>query len=162
GTVGYMSPEQAAGRLADFASDQFSLGSILYEMATGKRAFARDSAAETMAAIIREEPEPLGSLAPQTPPAPRWSIERHLGQHPHERYASTRDLARDLAQLRDHVSEISQESSSAQPRRRPGWLWPAATATLALVATATLFFGPRWREEPALRTLRFSIPMPPG
>src|SRR5262245_19695566 len=62
GTVGYMSPEQAAGRPADFASDQFSLGSILYEMATGKRAFARGSAAETMAAIIREEPEPLGRL----------------------------------------------------------------------------------------------------
>jgi Tol biopolymer transport system component len=162
GTVGYMSPEQAACRPAEFPSDQFSLGAILYEMATGKRAFARGSAAETMAAIIREEPEPLGALAPQIPPALRWIIERCLAKDPHERYASTRDLARDLAQLRDHVSEISQEASPIQTRRRAGWLWPAAAATLALVAAAALFFGARWRKEPALRTLRFSVPMPPG
>jgi len=157
-----MSPEQAAGRPANFPSDQFSLGSIFYEMATGKRAFARDSAAETMTAIIRDEPEPIGSLAPQIPPALRWIIERCLAKDPHERYASTRDLARDLAHLRDHVSEISQRASPALVSRRPGWLWPAAAATLALVAAAALFFGPHWRKEPALRTLRFSIPAPPG
>src|SRR5215813_9542999 len=97
-TVGYMSPEQASGRPAEFPSDQFSFGSILYEMTTGKRAFARGSAAETMAAIIQEEPEPLGHLAPQIPAALRWIIERCLAKDPHERYASTRDLARDLAQ----------------------------------------------------------------
>src|SRR5688572_4456241 len=100
GTVGYMSPEQAAGRPADFPADQFSLGAILYEMATGKRAFSRGSAAETMAAIIREEPEPLEHLAPQSPVALRWIIARCLAKDAHERYASTRDLARDLAQLR--------------------------------------------------------------
>src|SRR5262249_5344140 len=61
GTVGYMSPEQAAGRPLDFRSDQFSLGSILYEMATGRRAFQRASSPETLAAIIREEPEPIAS-----------------------------------------------------------------------------------------------------
>ena len=64
GTVGYMSPEQARGEALDFRSDQFSFGSILYEMVTGKRAFARPSAPETMTAIIREEPEPLASAAP--------------------------------------------------------------------------------------------------
>ena len=62
GTVGYMSPEQASGQPLDFRSDQFSLGSILYEMATGKRAFQRKTGAETLVAIIREEPEPLGQL----------------------------------------------------------------------------------------------------
>jgi len=162
GTVGYMSPEQAAGRTVDFATDQFSFGSILYEMATGKRAFARGSAAETMAAIIREEPEPLGRLAPQIPAALRWIIERCLAKDADERYASTRDLARDLAHLRDHLPEVSQEASPLQARRRVGRLWPAATATLALVAAAALFFGPHGRKEPALRSLRFSIPAPPG
>ena len=64
GTVGYMSPEQALGEALDFRSDQFAFGAILYEMVTGKRAFARPSAPETMTAIIREEPEPLASAAP--------------------------------------------------------------------------------------------------
>src|SRR5262245_13733722 len=125
GTAGYMSPEQAAGRPADFTSDQFSLGSILYEMATGKRAFARGSAAETMAAIIREEPEPIGHLAAHVPAALRWIIERCLAKDPHDRYVSTRDLARDLGQLRDHASEVSQGASAVQGRLRPRWLWPA-------------------------------------
>src|SRR5262245_23855667 len=143
GTVGYMSPEQAAGRPADFPSDQFSLGLILYEMATGKRAFSRGSAVETMAAIIREEPEPLGRLAPQAPAALRWIIERCLAKDTHERYASTRDLARDLAQLRDHISEISHEASPAQVRRRAGWLLPAAIATLMVVAAMAQLMGLR-------------------
>jgi len=159
GTVGYMSPEQAAGRPTNFASDQFSLGAILYEMAAGKRAFARGSAAETMAAIIREEPEPLGSVAPQIPTSLRWVIERCLAKDPHERYASTRDLARDLAQLRDHASEILGEVFPAPVGRRAGWLWPVGAA-LILVAAVALFIGLRGRGEPTLRTLRFSIPMP--
>ena len=65
GTPGYMSPEQASGRPVDFRSDQFSVGLILYEMATGRRAFERPSPVETLSAIIREEPEPLSVLAPR-------------------------------------------------------------------------------------------------
>ena len=67
GTAGYMSPEQASGQSVDYRSDQFTLGAILYEMATGKRAFARKTGAETLVAIIREEPEPLSQLAPKSP-----------------------------------------------------------------------------------------------
>ena len=67
GTVGYMSPEQASGKPADYRSDQFSLGSILYEMASGRRAFERSTGAETLTAIIREEPEPLGRLSASVP-----------------------------------------------------------------------------------------------
>ena len=97
----------------DFRSDQFSLGSILYEMAAGKRAFSRGTAAETLAAIIRDEPEPLESLSPGIPAPLRWVIERCLQKDPHDRYAATRDLARDLARLRDHASEIGRETSVA-------------------------------------------------
>jgi eukaryotic-like serine/threonine-protein kinase len=104
GTAPYMSPEQALGRPVDFRSDQFSFGALLYEMATGKKAFARASAPETMAAVIREEPEPIGGRAPQTPVPLRWIVERCLAKDPDGRYASTRDLARDLARLQDGPS----------------------------------------------------------
>jgi eukaryotic-like serine/threonine-protein kinase len=95
-TVSYMSPEQAAGRLVDLRSDQFSLGSILYEMATGRRAFQKDTTAETMAAVIREEPPPIAQLNPKVPTPLRWVVERCLAKDADERYASTKDLARDL------------------------------------------------------------------
>jgi serine/threonine protein kinase/Tol biopolymer transport system component len=107
GTVGYMSPEQAAGRPLDFRSDQFSLGTILYEMAAGKKAFRRDTAAETLVAIIRDEPEPLAQANAKLPPPLRWIVERCLEKDPEERYASTRDLAHDLATLREHLAEAT-------------------------------------------------------
>ncbi|MFY9552048.1 MAG: protein kinase [Thermoanaerobaculia bacterium] len=134
GTVGYMSPEQASGQPVDFRSDQFALGSILYEMATGKRAFQKKTGAETLAAIIREEPEPLEQLAPRAPAPVRWIVERCLAKDPEERYASTKDLARDLKSVRDHLSETSASGSieAAEPARmrRRGWLLPAALALL--------------------------------
>ncbi len=108
GTVAYMSPEQAQGRDLDYRSDQFAFGLILYELASGKRAFRRNSAVETMTAIIREDAEPL----PPTVPAPlRWIIERLLHKEPAERYDSTRDLSRELRQLHDHLSETASESA---------------------------------------------------
>lgn len=119
GTVGYMSPEQASGRPVDFRSDQFSFGSVLYEMATGRRAFQRDSPSETLVAIIREEPEPLASLNPQVPPPLSWIVERCLAKDPEERYASTRDLARDLASVRDRLLEAPTRSAEMGPSNLP-------------------------------------------
>ncbi len=113
GTVGYMSPEQAAGRAVDFRSDQFSLGTILYEMAAGKKPFERDSGAETLTAIIREEPEPLLSAAPRLPTPLRWVIERCLAKDPEERYASTKDLARELEMLRRRLGEATGSGEAA-------------------------------------------------
>ncbi len=107
GTVGYMSPEQASGHPVDYRSDQFSLGSMLYEMVAGKPAFRRATTVQTLAAIIDEEPEAIGSLAPRTPPPLRWVIARCLAKEPKARYASTEDLARELSDLKDHVSELS-------------------------------------------------------
>jgi eukaryotic-like serine/threonine-protein kinase len=162
GTVGYMSPEQASGRRLDFRSDQFSLGSILYELATGKRAFSRPTAAEALVAIIREEPEPIVVLAPQIPVPVRWVIERCLAKDPEERYASTRDLARDLKQLRDHGSEVSAEAAPVMLARRLGWLGPALIAGLFLAAVLSVFAVLRSRPAPAARPVRFTVPIPPG
>ncbi len=111
GTVAYMSPEQALGGAVDFRSDQFSFGSVLYEMLTGKRAFARESAPETMTAIIREEPEPVERGAPEASVALRWIVERCLAKDPDERYGSTRDLARDLARLGDGALETDRPAA---------------------------------------------------
>ena len=121
GTVGYMSPEQALGEPLDFRSDQFAFGSILYEMVSGRRAFARASAPETMAAIIREEPAPLATAAPETPIPLRWIVERCLAKDREERYAATKDLAHDLARLREGLSggSLSAAAIAAPAARGP-------------------------------------------
>lgn len=119
GTVGYMSPEQASGRPVDFRSDQFSFGSVLYEMATGKRAFQRDTPPETLVAIIRDEPEAIASVNPQVPPPLCWIVERCLAKDPEERYASTRDLARDLATLRDRLLDVPSKRLDVRPSNLP-------------------------------------------
>ena len=148
GTVGYMSPEQASGRPLDFRSDQFSLGSIFYEMATGKRAFERSTSAETLTAIIREEAEPVERLNASVPGPFRWLVERCLQKDPEERYASTRDLARDLKSMREHLSdasfsasgEVSRGEGAAPPilRRRGPMLTIFAAALLAALAAGAL------------------------
>src|SRR5262245_10897722 len=122
GTPGYMSPEQAGGHPVDFRSDQFSFGTILYEMSTGKHAFERATAVETLSAIIRDEPEPVAGINPKTPPPFRWVIERCLAKETQDRYSSTLDLARELQGLRDHLSELltgdttSVADTTARPR----------------------------------------------
>ena len=141
GTVGYMSPEQASGREVDFRSDQFSFGSILYEIATGHRAFQRNTGAETLTAIIREEPRPIAQANPSVPAPMRWIVERCLAKEPEERFASTKDLARDLRSLRDHLSETSLTDTvamtAAARRSRAPWLIPAV-ALLVGAALAAL------------------------
>src|SRR6266853_4919454 len=97
GTVEYMSPEQASGHRLDFRSDQFSFGSVLYEMVTGKRAFQRSTAAETLVAILREQPELIVGQNPDVPAPLCWVIERCLTKELDKRSASSRDLARELA-----------------------------------------------------------------
>jgi len=134
GTAPYMSPEQALGRAVDYRSDQFSLGSILYEMATGKPAFARDSSVETLAAIVKEEPQPLTIANPELPAPFRWTVERCLAKEPHERYGATVDLYRDLRTQRDRWAEAvaDQTTIPAAARRWRGALLMIALATLSI------------------------------
>ncbi len=165
GTVHYMSPEQARGTPADHRSDQFSLGLIFYEMATGRKAFDGASVVETMAAILKEDAPPL-----ETPlPAPlRWAIERCLAKDPAERYESTRDLYHDLRNVRDHLTEASPAATTpvapakATAVRRPvGRKIAAAIAGLAALAGAFAagwsFSGPRLPDQSAYRFLPFAF-----
>jgi Tol biopolymer transport system component/predicted Ser/Thr protein kinase len=143
GTVAYMSPEQALGKPVDFRSDQFSFGSILYEMATGMRAFARGSAPEALTAIIREEPEPIVTLNSRVPAPVRWIVERCLAKEPRGRYASTEDLARELTTIRDHLFEATSGTVelAAKPsparHRRLGLSAAIVAAILALLAAVS-------------------------
>jgi hypothetical protein len=162
GTVGYMSPEQALGEALDFRSDQFAFGSILYEMIAGKRAFARASAPETMTAIIRAEPEPLATAAPDTPVPLRWIVERCLAKEREERYAATKDLARDLARLREGLTEGSLSGAviaapaPARTRKRRLGLALAAIAVLAAGATLGVVLTRKPRQgPPTYRPLTF-------
>ena len=119
GTMGYMSPEQASGDQQDFRSDQFSFGLVLYEMVTGKRAFHKNTAADTLVAILREQPEPIGIRNPDAPAPLCWAIERCLAKEPDKRYVSTRDLARELAAIRDRFSEKPAKQVDARPSNLP-------------------------------------------
>ena len=119
GTVQYMSPEQAGGGRLDFRSDQFSFGLVLYEMVTGKCAFPRNTAAEILVAILREQAEPIGAQNPDVPAPLCWAIERCLAKEPDKRYVSTRDLARELAALRDRLSEKPVKPAEPRPIHIP-------------------------------------------
>jgi TolB-like protein/Tfp pilus assembly protein PilF len=138
GTVGYMSPEQATGAAADYRSDQFALGIILYELATGRRAFRRESAPQTLAAIIDDEPDRIETHNPRVPPQLSHVIARCLAKKPDDRYESTRDLARDL---RDLVHESSASPLAGVPARRTSVprLALVAAALVSLVAVAAFW-----------------------
>ncbi len=139
GTVGYMAPEQARGETVDHRADQFALGAILYEMATGRRAFRCPSAVETLAATLDREPEPITALSPAFPAPARWLIERCLSKQPRQRYASTEDLAHELRTVREHLIEASASLSGPGPtpprRRAPVWR-TAVLVALILIGAA--------------------------
>ena len=109
GTLEYMSPEQASGRTVDHRTDQFSLGLILHEMATGRPPFRRDTPAQVLAAVIERDPEPLGRLRADVPPALASLVSRCLEKDPARRFAKTDDVASALAALAGGSSAVSVE-----------------------------------------------------
>jgi Tol biopolymer transport system component len=135
GTVGYMSPEQARGGEADARSDIFAFGCLLREMLTGRRTFERESAAETLAAIIREEPEALAAARPEVPPALERIVTHCLEKSPEERFQSARDLAFDLQSLQD-LSAPSRPGRVAARGSRARLLGAALAFVLAALGFA--------------------------
>jgi serine/threonine protein kinase/tetratricopeptide (TPR) repeat protein len=147
GTTSYMSPEQAAGRPLDFRSDQFSLGVILYEMVMGKRPFDRPTGAETLTAIIREDAPPIVHADDSLRLDLQQILNRCLAKAAVDRYASTRDLAHDLRELRNRLT-LGSNSGRAQrvirfeAPRLPVIASVAAALLIAVVAIMTLQHKP--------------------
>ncbi len=160
GTIAYMSPEQARGQTNLTAqSDQFSLGLVLYELASGHPAFQRDSAAEIMTAIIREDAEPLPASVPA---ALRWIIERLMAKDPAERYDSTRDLYRELRQLRDRASDTASATAIpvvAAESPRASRLDGATTKKIFAAGIAAVLLAgiAGWMLRPATGTGRYKF-----
>jgi Tol biopolymer transport system component len=151
GTVGYMSPEQVRGEAADPRSDIFACGLILYEMLTGKRPFQRATSAETMTAILREEPPTLWESAVMVPPGLQRIVNRCLAKVPEQRFQHASDLGFALEAVSDAsgIGTRAAAAIAAPPRRRvPRILLMTASALLVLVSGAAMA---RWLVTRNLR-----------
>jgi eukaryotic-like serine/threonine-protein kinase len=127
GTVAYMAPEQVRGQPLDHRADLFAFGATLYEMLTGRRAFQRETAAETMTAILKEDPPELAAVDPKIPPGLARIVQHCLEKRPEERFQSARDLAFDLEAIAGGSTTGTQAAARPEPRAASG-SWPAAPA----------------------------------
>ncbi len=140
GTVGYMAPEQVRGQTADGRADLFALGAILYELLTGKRAFHKPTSAETMSAILNEEPPAVSQITPGTPPALQKVVQRCLEKSSEQRFHSASDLAFALEALSDSGSAPSGVFAPPASRGRALWML-AAGFLLAIVSGVVLWLN---------------------
>src|ERR1700730_14680466 len=142
GTLGYISPEQVKGKPVDQRSDIFSFGAILYEMLSGVRAFHRDSAAETMSAILREEPPDLSATNKSIQPGLERVVRHSLEKNPEERFYSARDLAFDLEALSGLSAGAAVPAGVVAARSRPSWrLLVGSILATALVCGVAAYFA---------------------
>jgi eukaryotic-like serine/threonine-protein kinase len=161
GTLQYMSPEQLEGKEADVRSDIFSFGAILYEMATGKRAFEGGSQASLIAAILKENPRPIAELQPLSPPMLDRVIKQCLEKDPDHRWHAAGDLKRALQWIAEGGSQVGIPIAVSSRRKlRERLLW-AAVALLAGIA-GTLGYSYLMHTTPAAKVARFSILPPQG
>jgi eukaryotic-like serine/threonine-protein kinase len=148
GTAGYMAPEQVRGELADGRADLFALGAILHELLTGKRAFHKPTSAETMTAILNEEPPPISQILPAVPPALQKCVHRCLEKTPQLRFHSASDLAFALEALSDSGSAPGGVIPSVQPPVKRG-LVGLSVAALAVIAASAFWL----MRTPAIPTV---------
>ena len=155
GTVPYMSPEQACGEELDTRTDIFSLGAVLYEMATGKQAFGGATTAEIHKAVLSRTPPPIRSIAPEISPELERVISQAMEKDRDQRYRRAAYLAADLGSLHgSHTVQLPAPRQPEQPVSRRRWWWIGAGAVL--VAAAALAFA--WfRTRPAAPAARPEI-----
>jgi Tol biopolymer transport system component len=156
GTFQYMAPEQVEGKEADAGSDLFSLGAVLYEMISGKRAFEGKTLVSVAASILEKEPEPIGTLAPLTPPALARALKKCLSKDPDARWQSAADLASELRWIGEGTA--SGTHAAAQLTRAPGmriseWLaWMFCALAIIAVVVLSLVLGFSGGAKPVIRT----------
>ncbi len=164
GTLQYMAPEQLEGEEVDARTDIFAFGAVVYEMATGQRAFEGKTQASVIGAILRDDPPPISSLQPMTPPALDRVVKRCLAKEPDERCQSAKDLTDELKWIVEGGSQVTLASSvapkSARTIGRRGLIL-AATASLLAAVIASLG---TWNLKPApvQPVSRLTITLPPG
>ena len=159
GTFQYMAPEQLEGKDADARSDLFAFGAVLYEMLTGRKAFAGDSPASLIASIIKEEPRPVSLSTPMVPRALDRLVSRCLAKQRDERWQTARDVVLELQWVVEHGAD--DEAEAATSATRTPWLpWAVAVAAIAVAA----FFALRGitPETGPARSVRLTIPIPSG
>ncbi|MDQ6799276.1 MAG: protein kinase [Acidobacteriota bacterium] len=157
GTFQYMAPEQLEGEEADARTDIFGLGAVLYEMATGHRAFEGKTKTSLIAAIVTGEPKPMSHLQPLTPPALEHVVRKCLAKDRDDRWQSAHDIAEEMR----WISEAGSQAVAAPSRRRTKFGWPALSVLLLLstVVLAALLL----HRRPARRDrIESSIELPPG
>ena len=164
GTVGYMSPEQVRGGVADSRSDIFSLGVVLYELLSGRRPFSGNTPADVMSAILKDDPADLPVTERRIPPALARIVGRCLEKSPSARFQSARDLAFALDALTSPTDSMTSaaEGDPALPR----WAVPLAGGVIAVLITGLLVAGAVWMQRPApsegTRVAKLSIAFPEG
>ena len=170
GTLAYMSPEQAEGRAVDHRSDVFSLGILLYEMATGRHPFKRNNDVSTLSAILTAAPPPVVGVNGALPPDLGAIIERCLARSPDQRYQSAAELRQDLAALQSR--EIGASGGVARTpgvldlMRRPQLAVPAVLLVIGLVMVAAWYVHrgtrQRWARQQALPEIERLVESSPG
>jgi len=163
GTFQYMSPEQIEGKVLDARCDIFSLGAVLYEMVTGKKAFEGKSQLSVASAILEKEPAPIATIKPMTPPALDHVVKKCLAKAPESRWQSAGDLASELKWISESSSQAQAAIISARSLRitRP---WVATIlAFLTIAAVAALFFLNLTERNRASENViaRLTITLPP-
>jgi Tol biopolymer transport system component len=150
GTLSYMSPEQAEGRKLDARSDIFSFGSVLYEMATGQKAFEGDSKLSTLAAIVKEEPKPISQLVSAVPSDLERIVNRCLRKDPERRFQHMADVKVALQELKEESDSgrLHGAAPALRPSRQP-LVWVGAAIVVAAIAVASWLFRATARKPQA-------------
>jgi len=159
GTLQYMAPEQVEGKEADARTDIFAFGVVVYEMATGKKAFEGKSQASLMAKILETDPPPISSLQPMTPPTLDRVVKKCLAKEREDRWQSAGDIWEQLKWISDSSTQpgVSFPGAAQRSNQIPAWVWATFAILVAALVSAVLYI----RRSPAeIKVIRFAVSSP--